>query len=361
MVDCRPADQYNQSHFATAFHLDPNLMLENQSDFNHAVDTLLAAQRQAIASNSIAGGEHLCFIGSGHEDEDKYVNMVVSNFLQRKINFISLALGGYEALSKCIEDPQSLIENKDNLITKSNSDFNRTKFTEDWIKKISNQTKNTSILNKLSSAIKIGDVTAKFKDYLSTSDKKQTEKHVSSGDKIGKLYRNQANIFAIDDDYEETNSEQSQNINEYEEVSIETWLQKPDVLHKFKCFEIKNEKLLPAYLLITNSHIYGLRELDNKKGMAIISVRRPLVSLVKITSKKNTPEIISFKFGTIKNKANPSSDSQNTNKSKTSETASGGEVEDVTITAIEQFYIPQAGEASKAVKMQVVKILDLMS
>jgi TBC1 domain family member 23 len=345
-------------------------MLENQSDFNHAVETLLAAQCQAIASNSIAGGEHLCFIGSGHEDEDKYVNMVVSNFLQRKINFISLALGGYKALSKCIEDPQSLIENKDNLLTKSNSEFNRTKFTEEWIKKISNQTKNTSILNKLSSAIKIGDVTAKFKDYLGTNDKKQTtEKHVSSGDKIGKLYRNQANIFAIDDDLEEVNNEQSQNLNEYEEVSVETWLQKSDVLHKFKCFEIKNEKLLPAYLLITNSHIFGLREIDSKKGMAIISVRRPLVSLVKITSKKNTPEIISFKFGTIKSKANLSSDNQQQAqaqaqvqlaKSKTSE-ASSGAVDDVVINAIEQFYIPQAGEASKAVKMQVVKILDLMN
>ncbi len=26
IVDCRPAEQYNNSHFATAFHLDPNLV-----------------------------------------------------------------------------------------------------------------------------------------------------------------------------------------------------------------------------------------------------------------------------------------------------------------------------------------------
>lgn len=26
VVDCRPAEQYNNSHFATAFHLDANLV-----------------------------------------------------------------------------------------------------------------------------------------------------------------------------------------------------------------------------------------------------------------------------------------------------------------------------------------------
>jgi hypothetical protein len=52
---------------------------------------------------------------------------------------------------------------------------------------------------------------------------------------------------------------------------------------------------IERHLLVTNSHIICLREIPNKKGMATITVRRPLTSLVKITSKKHTPELISFK------------------------------------------------------------------
>ena len=43
----------------------------------------------------MAGGEHLCFMGSGRDEEDQYVNMVVANFLQRNCLFVSLASGGY--------------------------------------------------------------------------------------------------------------------------------------------------------------------------------------------------------------------------------------------------------------------------
>jgi hypothetical protein len=44
---------------------------------------------------STASGEHLCFMGSGREEEDKYVRMVVAYFLQRNIKFMSIASGGY--------------------------------------------------------------------------------------------------------------------------------------------------------------------------------------------------------------------------------------------------------------------------
>jgi hypothetical protein len=109
-------------------------MLENPTEFNQSVEALLAAQKQAINSGSVAGGQHLCFMGSGHDDEDKYVNMVVSNFLQRKINFVSLALGGYEELKKSAEDPEMIVGNVIN--NNNNSSNSRAKFTEDWVKKI---------------------------------------------------------------------------------------------------------------------------------------------------------------------------------------------------------------------------------
>lgn len=40
-------------------------------------------------------GEHLCFLGSGREQEDQYVNMVVAKFLQKHVRYVSLARGGF--------------------------------------------------------------------------------------------------------------------------------------------------------------------------------------------------------------------------------------------------------------------------
>jgi hypothetical protein len=124
-------------------------MLENPTEFNQSVEALLAAQKQAINSGSVAGGQHLCFMGSGHDDEDKYVNMVVSNFLQRKINFVSLALGGYEELKKSAEDPEMIVGN---VISNNNSN-SRAKFTEDWVKKINVISFDYLIINKISNSI----------------------------------------------------------------------------------------------------------------------------------------------------------------------------------------------------------------
>lgn len=57
-------------------------MLQNPSEFAQSVKSLLEAQKQSIESGSIAGGEHLCFMGSGREEEDMYMNMVLAHFLQ---------------------------------------------------------------------------------------------------------------------------------------------------------------------------------------------------------------------------------------------------------------------------------------
>ena len=57
-------------------------MLQAPSEFQTSVMALFATQQQAIDAGSNAAGEHLCFIGSGREFEDQYVNMVVANFLQ---------------------------------------------------------------------------------------------------------------------------------------------------------------------------------------------------------------------------------------------------------------------------------------
>lgn len=56
--------------------------------------------------------------------------------------------------------------------------------------------------------------------------------------------------------------------------------------------------LLASHLLITATHMYCLREISSRRGFAYIQSRQALNSVVKITSKKKHPELITFKFGT---------------------------------------------------------------
>lgn len=60
-------------------------------DFSQAVDRLCSRVKRAGAE----GGEHLCFLGSGREQEDQYVNMVIAQFLQKSVPYVSLAHGGF--------------------------------------------------------------------------------------------------------------------------------------------------------------------------------------------------------------------------------------------------------------------------
>lgn len=57
-------------------------MLQAPSEFATAANALFATQQQSIEAGSAASGEHLCFMGSGREEEDQYVHMVIANFLQ---------------------------------------------------------------------------------------------------------------------------------------------------------------------------------------------------------------------------------------------------------------------------------------
>lgn len=121
-----------------------------------------------------------------------------------------------------------------------------------------------------------------------------------------------------------------------EEESISTWVKKPDVLGHFKCEEIKeNGHLYPSHLLVTETHLYLLREISHKKGSARIVSQHPLLSVLKITSKKQQPELITFKYGIC-------------------DDATGT----VTVVSLERLVIPKSKEATQLVKAQITKLLE---
>ena len=77
-------------------------MLTEPQAFNVAVQALLSSQKQSIAAQSAAGGEHLAFFGSGREAEDQYLHMVVAFFLQRHVQFVGLVQGGFQAVHQAL-------------------------------------------------------------------------------------------------------------------------------------------------------------------------------------------------------------------------------------------------------------------
>ncbi|XP_064651134.1 TBC1 domain family member 23-like [Lineus longissimus] len=332
VVDCRPAEQYNSGHLPTAFHLDANLMLQNHTEFSTAVQALFATQKQAIAAESVAGGEHLCFMGSGREEEDQYVHMVVANFLQKNSQYVSVAWGGYQALHEALKDniSEGLTDHnpKSCIVCNPEAGVNDQEYFDE----------DGSVMGKLSSMVKSkgANLKEKLANYIK-NEQQPIERHVSAEDK-GKRYRNMASVFTIgdEDDDDVPSVCSSDDERQREVVNLETWLNKPEVKHAFQCQEVKdNGYMVPSHLLVTVNHLFVLREIPTQKGMALIQARRNLSAIVKITSKKRHPELITFKYGS-------------------------SEDDGLRITCLDRFFIPQAGEATKVIKQQIMAVLEAM-
>jgi rhodanese-related sulfurtransferase len=184
VIDCRSPDQYNSGHLSTAFHLDCSLMLQDKTAFEIAVDALLTVQKQAIDANSVAGGNHFCFLGSGRNDEDSYVYMVVASFLQKNYKFVSLCTGGYDALHDHLrrKHQENFLADHDpakcsccqsrssSSLSSRDSDSFASKF---YSHRESDSGQSTSIFDKFSAAVKSksSEVKGKLAEFVSQRDK----------------------------------------------------------------------------------------------------------------------------------------------------------------------------------------------
>ncbi|CAG2115024.1 unnamed protein product [Medioppia subpectinata] len=304
-VDCRPAEQYNSGHLSTAFHLDCSLLLEEPSAFNTAVKALLAAQRQAIDEQSVAGGQHLCFIGSGRDEEDQYVHMVVASFLQKHHQYVSLAFGGYEWLHRLI------VANSE--YTGALTDHNRKQciacVKDKDSKSVRNGSKSSSpltagalsadvehftsaLLDKMANAVKpkYKEMKDKLVDYVTNPNQQQVVRHVSPSDKLGKRYK-AFNRFTIDEDLEsgKYGLESDSNDESLQEIDVEKWSKSPEIIGCFKCQEIKDDgHMCASYLALSNTHLFVLRELSHNKNLAKIMAKRPLEMIYQI---KQIPDV----------------------------------------------------------------------
>ncbi|XP_034242667.1 TBC1 domain family member 23 isoform X1 [Thrips palmi] len=343
LVDCRPAEQYNSGHLPTAFHLDSNLMLQEPAAFATAVQGLLTARRQAQAAGSAAAGDHLCFLGSGRNEEDQYTHMVVSSFLQKHTLHVSMLTGGFEAIHEYLGE--TLSENLEHhnlsscLVCKSNS--------TSQIESPPAQTPTVDIFSKLSAAVsklKTSEVKGKLLDYIvnpsGSSAKPPVERHVRANDKLGRRYRNVAPVFSIDDDQEFDSSNVPANDDEAtdeeskrEIVNINQWSKENNVTATFPCQEFKvNNMFFDSILALSESFMYVLRLVPGRKGHAQVVARRSLSSVVKITSRRKHPNMITFKYGVSQD-------------------------DDLVISDMDRLLIPNSTEAMKTVTKQIVNFL----
>jgi len=97
---------------------------------------------------------------------------------------------------------------------------------------------------------------------------------------------------------------------------------------------------------VSDSHLIVLRDIPHEKGSAWVQARRPLSTILKITSKKRHPEFITFSYGANNRDTGPSS-------------SSGASADDI-VSAIDRFIIPQADDATKCIKQQIIKVLEAL-
>ncbi|CAF1159072.1 unnamed protein product [Adineta steineri] len=375
IVDCRPAEQYNSRHLYTAFHLDANLLLEDPKEFAGTVDALIATQKQSIETGSTAGGEHLCFMGSGNEEEDKYLRMVVAYFLQRNTKYISIAYGGYKALTKANEDPSMITRGKKNktpttppppTTTVQDAFALGSAIKQNIAEKLPTiNTQTASFINMISSAVKTKSVEVKdkVKDYIvhtsGNDSANPAPRHVNKQDKVDKLYRqtNPSSVFSLDSDNEDESTSSSKPKDAHELVDMESYFLRSDMLYKYECEHIDEQnRRHPSLLLVSATDLYILRRLPEQKTMANLVSRHPLQTVTKITSKKTFPEIITFRYSTPEDEEEEEEQQQLQQKGK-----SKTKVKPRTKTSIDcdKVYLPDAGDATKNIKLLIMKLLNM--
>ena len=88
-----------------------------------------------------------------------------------------------------------------------------------------------------------------------------------------------------------------------------------------------------SYILLTEVQLFILREIPKRDGWAYIQNRHHLGSIMKITSKRKHPDLITFRYGT--------SDGEN-----------------IEVTETERFVIPSAKKATQKIKDRILQLSD---
>lgn len=284
----------------------------------------------AIEINSNAGGEHLCFMGSGRDDEDQYTHMVVASFLQKNTQYVSLLSGGYKAIHDYFGE--HMIDCLEHHDAKKCLVCQRPSFLKQDLPSTSKNGESLKLSTDFFSKLK--EKSSEMKDKLMDIIVSPQSEQLPQPRK--QLSHSKKNVFSIDDDEDHLNGDiDDPNYCEENSKDIVIFAQfikslgiHPDA--NFECQEVHmNGYMYESHLIITESHLIVLRDLE--KGQAQVIVKRPLASIAKITAKKRHKELITFKYGYT-------------------------EGDKDIITDMDRFLIPKANEATKLVSNNIKKL-----
>jgi len=128
--------------------------------------------------------------------------------------------------------------------------------------------------------------------------------HVKSADREkSKPYRNLLPVFMIDDD-PDTDESPGSTCSKLEDLqvgsripSLKSFLKKHG---SWACSEVHSDgSHNEGYLVLSDESLFFIMDEESVKGEGVVGVMRLLSSVIKITSKKKHPHLITFKYGCV--------------------------------------------------------------
>lgn len=330
-------------------------------------------------------------MGSGRQTEDQVVHMVIAHFLRLNTRYVSLVDGGYAALHEALGPPEfnSRIVNHETdicFVCASNKGQQMAKLARQKPPSAANvittPTKRASgpgVFSKLSGLLRKPSHQQPFKPPVSIPTQPTVSLHKPSAS-----YRNTAAVFSIDDN-DDDDEEESAEISSFKPSTYLPAVQKHgftslehcspgdlveiiacqhalEVQAHFKChllnqmeqladegailllerhFIVVKEKRQQLSDTISNignrvQQVFSSKQHQNSKGSGeqkygIVCASIPLTAMIRITSNKRIPEVITFHYSRL---------------------------DDLVSESMQTFrlFISNAGDAVKAVKMAVFKV-----
>jgi hypothetical protein len=290
VIDARSKKEFCAGSIPGSYNLNGKLIVDEPASFNIAMSSLLKFKEDSCPK------DHICFVGSGLEEDDSYMMMVISKFLQQKQEHISYVDGGYKALHSLLADISAL--------TKLSNHFSPSDCKECSTVKKTSVSSGWSVMERMKSAVKSKSeaVKSKVQGFVESPSREELVKHVNSTDRFGKRYRNVQSVFSINED-DSHESEDDLSICDQSTPSVAEKLKwdevvrKPEIIDHFEGHEIFQDKTyVKCYIALSRTHMHIFHD-AKEHGFVRTSVRHQLSSVMRVTSKKRVPEFLTFKFG----------------------------------------------------------------
>ncbi|VDK72928.1 unnamed protein product [Litomosoides sigmodontis] len=330
IIDARSHDQYSAGHLDGSYNLDSTLFVEAPIQYKLALSSLDAYRCTFHAD------EHILFLGSGHED-DLYLHMVIANFLQQGRKHVALVGGGYKALHEQLSPNFKRLDGHYAAVCKECNRQPSQVVEKGAQRKLSWKLGVGSIFGAVkATAPSIREKMRKLPKIVARGPNAAEFNHVETSQRHGKRYRNEKSLFTLSDSDSETETVAvPSNSKLSEPKKLDDILKQSGVLEYFEGLEVFTEgashSTVECYLALTATHILTFHQ-EEKVGEVVLCARHAYESVLRVSSRKKIPELLTFKFGYCTDE------------------------DDYKVTAVRRFIIPRAGDCAKSIKMNIVKL-----